>query len=178
MTAKRRKAIPKKKTLQDMRIGIFGTFDAENYGDLLFPLLAERRLRNHFPDLTLDPVSPVGGPPVWGDSPSSIGYDEFSGRREDYQGFLVGGGNIIRVTPSNLETYNKGVVPVLGYANLWAGLAAKNDDNRLPICWNAPGVPTPFPSSLHPLLRACLERVDYLSVRDDPSRARGWKSDA
>lgn len=152
-----------------MRIGIFGTFDVENYGDLLFPLLAEMRLRNHLPDVTLDPFSPVGGPSIWEDCPSSIGCDDFFGRRDDYQGILVGGGNIIRVTPSNLESYDRGLVPVLGYANLWVGVAAENNDNRIPICWNAPGAPTRFPPSLHPLLRACLKRVDYVSVRDDPS---------
>jgi polysaccharide pyruvyl transferase WcaK-like protein len=151
-----------------MKIGHLGTFDVENYGDLLFPMLAERRLQSRIPELILDPISPVGSESVWQDSPSSIGYDDFSKHREGYRGFLVGGGNIIRVTPSDLDMYQTD--PFFSYSNLWAGIAALNENNNLPICWNSPGVPSSLPVSLWPRLRSYLERVNYLCVRDEMSR--------
>ncbi len=48
-----------------MRVAHFGTFDVENFGDLLFPLLLEWRLAG--PGNEFVHVSPAGGPPVWQD---------------------------------------------------------------------------------------------------------------
>ena len=53
-----------------MRLVHFGTFDVENFGDLLFPLIARHRLAAAEIELTF--VSPVGGPPVWQDCAESI----------------------------------------------------------------------------------------------------------
>jgi polysaccharide pyruvyl transferase WcaK-like protein len=149
-------------------IAQFGTFDVENYGDLLFPLLTEMRLGGKIPDFALQPVSPVGGEPVWEDCRGSISSDAFTKERTRYRGFLIGGGNIIRATPSDLQSYRKD--PFFSYSNLWADVATQNENNKLPICWNSPGVPSSFPEPLRPLLRAGLERVDYLCVRDEQSR--------
>ena len=153
-----------------MRIAQLGTFDVENYGDLLFPLLAEKRLCSRVPGLRLDAVSPVGGPPVWKECYPTIEYDFLIERLSEYDGFLVGGGNIVRVSASLLKNYREGLTPLLGYANLWAGISAELQGGTAPICWNAPGVPAALPSELRPTLRTCLDRADYLSVRDIPSR--------
>ncbi|MHC1550911.1 polysaccharide pyruvyl transferase family protein [Phyllobacterium sp. K27] len=151
-----------------MRIAHLGTFDVENYGDLLFPVIARRRLSQYFPQLVVDFVSPAGGPSVWSDTVASLSYDDFSAKMDSYDGFLIGGGNIIRLNPTDLEAYKNGLTPLLGYSNLWAGISEENDFRR-PICWNAPGVPATFPSMLKTPLTSCLNLTDYLSVRDEPS---------
>ena len=43
------------------RIAQIGTFDLENYGDLLFPIILENELRERLKDLELILFSPVGG---------------------------------------------------------------------------------------------------------------------
>ena len=57
-----------------MRIAHYGTFDVENYGDLLFPPVLERRLsgRGH----TLTHVSPIGGRAIWEDCVETISIRE------------------------------------------------------------------------------------------------------
>lgn len=151
-----------------MRIAHLGTFDVENYGDLLFPVIARKRLSQYFPQLVVDFVSPAGGPSVWSDTVASLSYDDFSAKMDSYDGFLIGGGNIIRLNPTDLEAYKNGLTPLLGYSNLWAGVSEENDFRR-PICWNAPGVPATFPSTLKSTVTNCLNLTDYLSVRDEPS---------
>ena len=59
-----------------MKLAHFGTFDVENYGDLLFPLLLERRLSGLCDRFVH--VSPRGGPPPWNDCVETIGFDQFS----------------------------------------------------------------------------------------------------
>lgn len=57
-----------------MRLAHFGTFDIENYGDLLFPLVLAERLRHLTEEIVS--VSPLGGPAVWGGAPSTIAVEE------------------------------------------------------------------------------------------------------
>ena len=153
-----------------MRIAQLGTFDVANYGDLLFPLLARRRLRLRFPDLRLDAVSPAGGPPVWPDCDPAMGWDDFIADIGRYDAILVGGGNIVRLNPTDLAAYAGGLTPLLAYPRLWALVAAHNPAG-VPVLWNAPGVPAPFPPDLVPLLRQAMAGASYVAVRDEGSRA-------
>src|SRR5215213_9324871 len=89
---------------EDMRIAHFGTFDVENYGDLLFPLVLERRLSDLCDEFVH--VSPVGGPPPWSDCVQTVGFNQFSQETSGVDGVVVGGGQIIRATPTPLEVYN------------------------------------------------------------------------
>ncbi len=132
---------------RQVRIAQLGTFDVANYGDLLFPLLAHRRLERFFPDLHMDFVSPVGGDPVWSDCVASVPWQSFAECIESYDAILVGGGNIIRLNPTDLGHYQEGLTPLLAYARLWAAFAELNQKG-IPILWNAPGVPSP----MHPAL--------------------------
>ena len=58
-----------------MKLAHFGTFDVENYGDLLFPLVLERRLADLCDEFIR--VSPVGGPPLWQDRVPTVNFDTF-----------------------------------------------------------------------------------------------------
>ncbi len=151
-----------------MKIANVGTFDVENFGDLLFPLVVRKRMRSFFPASDFTFVSPTSGPPPWDDCVSTIAFDEFvSGPSPD--AVLVGGGNIIRSNSTNLAAYDSALTPLLAYASLWAGISARFIHNSVPICWNAVGVPTALSGSLHPALSSWLKRVDYISVRDRDS---------
>ncbi|TCP39819.1 polysaccharide pyruvyl transferase family protein [Rhodovulum marinum] len=140
-----------------------GTFDVENYGDLLFPLLLAKRL----PGYEVRPVSPCGGNPVWSDCVSSAPLEGLLGSK--CRGIIVGGGNIIHPNPSSLARYRKCGADIRGYADLWIGaaLAAGKD---VPVLWNACGVPRPIGTEFAEIAREALLRTDYLSVRDELSR--------
>lgn len=148
----------------------FGTFDVSNYGDLLFPLLARRELGGLAPQCELLPVSPAGGFPVgFAEGEASANLRDALARPEGIAGALVGGGNIIHSSASGLQAYRDAHVGALGYGNLWLGPSFLLPPGA-PLMWNAPGVPNGFRKEQHALVRAALQRADYLSVRDEASR--------
>lgn len=154
---------------EDMRIAHFGTFDVENYGDLLFPLVLERRLSDVCDDFVH--VSPVGSAPVWQDCIPAIGFEEFLREAPEVDGLVIGGGQILRASPTPLGIYDRGgVAPFVAYPSLWLGAAyiAARDD--LPLCWNAPGVPAPFDPAAARFVRWTGSVTEHASVRDLESR--------
>ncbi len=153
-----------------MRIAQFGTFDVENFGDLLFPLILRRKLE--VSELELVPVSPVGGPGVWADGVASISFREFLGQAESFDGLVVGGGNLIHARPTELQAYaTGGLTPMLAYADLWLGASVVADRLGIPLCWNAPGVPVDHGAPVSAYTQWALSRVDLRSVRDEASAA-------
>ncbi len=147
----------------------FGTFDVNNYGDLLFPLLAKEEfcgLSNN----VLRAVSPIGGaPPGLSDCAPCIGALDLVQGAEDVDGALIGGGNIIHCMPSKQPPYVAAGRGSLGYGDLWIGPTCLLPEH-VPIVWNAPGVPGPFEKAHHELVKTALKRTNYLSVRDELSR--------
>lgn len=150
-----------------MRIAQFGTFDVENFGDLLFPALLQAAIGN---GIRVDAVSPIGGSAIWEDTPSSISPTEFAKQQHIYSALIIGGGNIIRAEPSLLPSYAQSGTGGLGhYSDLWLG-AAQCARSGVPVIWNSPGVPEKLPSTLHDLVRRILDCSTYIAVRDDVSR--------
>ena len=43
-----------------MRIGLWGTFDLENFGDMLYPRIVRRELAGRVPGIEVVPFSPIG----------------------------------------------------------------------------------------------------------------------
>jgi hypothetical protein len=77
-------------------ISHLGTFDVENFGDLLYPILFRQTLRNQRVDMTIRHYSPVPGK-----APLDAGYETksicslFQPRAEPHT-LVVGGGDILR----------------------------------------------------------------------------------
>ncbi|WP_226580497.1 polysaccharide pyruvyl transferase family protein [Acuticoccus sediminis] len=147
---------------------LFGTFDVANYGDLLFPIVAAHRLRPLGWEVV--PVAPTMQqtgledalqPHALGRLPGGIAGDAV----------LIGGGEIVHAWPAAfLEEYRVGDLPAWAYPSLWLGASLVGALNDLPIVWNAPGVPSPFPEPLrHTAVESALAAADYVAVRDDAS---------
>ncbi len=150
-----------------MRIAHFGTFDVENYGDLLFPLVLERRLagRGH----ALTHVSPVGGSPIWEDCVETISIRD--AMTQSFDGIIIGGGHIIHGHPSDLKAYRESEDRGLfAYADLWLGSTLRACELGVPIVWNSPGVPGHFLPETAELARWAAGQASYLAVRDATSR--------
>lgn len=150
-----------------MRIAHFGTFDVENYGDLLFPLVLERRLAGRGHELIH--VSPIGGDPVWGDCVATISTREAMALELD--GVILGGGHLIHAQPSDVPLYrDSGDRGLFAYADLWLGSTLRAEELGVPVVWNAPGIPGPLPSETAELLRWAAGEAAYVAVRDETSR--------
>ena len=149
-----------------LRIAHFGTFDVENYGDLLFPLVAQRRLAAL--DAELLCVSPVGGPPVWPDTVPTVAAAALGD--EPLDGVLFGGGNLVHAGPAGVDDYRgDGLTWLLAYARLWIDSARLAAERGIPLCWNAPGVPGGFGTRSAAALRTAVDAAAYVAVRDQQS---------
>src|SRR5256885_15229585 len=79
----------------DVAVGMAGTFDVENYGDLLFPLIADAALRRRDPRIRVVPFS------VNGKSESSWPFlvqpvEELAASLPNLLALLIGGGQLVR----------------------------------------------------------------------------------
>ena len=152
-----------------MRIAHFGTFDVANYGDLLFPLVLERRLAHLGAEIVH--VSPVGGAAVLCDGrPSRVSREAFEAQ---FDAVIVGGGNILHARETSLPAYREDPETArLAYAGLWLGASALAARLEIPLVWNAPGVPAAFGPATSPFVAWAAASCDRLAVRDSGSAHR------
>jgi hypothetical protein len=160
-------------------IAIFGTFDIANYGDLLFPLIAARRLADEGEQVMA--VAPRGGRPVV-DALPSIGVDEFARDATSVRGVLLGGGNIVRASlPSAAYDGGDECLPI-AYPSLWLGACLAARARGVPLAWNAPGIAEELPPMAARALRRVAEASVLVSVRDEGSlrrlRATGYEGES
>ena len=148
-----------------------GTFDVANYGDLLFPLIAAARAREH--DITVQAVSPTTGEGLpYRDAVRPIDVNAMLSREDlRVDAILVGGGYIIIGQQAvGLQTYEAAAVSSHAYPSLWMGATLAAALRDVPVIWNAPGVPYPFAQQRKSqLIDPALRAADYVSVRDAAS---------
>ena len=154
-----------------LQIGICGTFDVQNYGDLLFPLLAEAELSRRFGPITLHRFSYFDkAPPEWPYDVTSL--VKLPKLVRELDGMIIGGGALIR--------FDKGVAP--GYfppspdihhpTGYWLTPALTCLDAGCPVAWGAPGrAGGAVPRWAEPLMRLAIGLSRYVAVRDDDTRA-------
>jgi lipopolysaccharide transport system ATP-binding protein len=154
---------------RELQIGICGTFDVQNYGDLLFPLIAEAELSRRLGRVKLHPFSYSSkAPPDWPyavrslvDLPAEIG---------GLDGLVIGGGHLIRFDKDVAPGYGPPSPAIHHPTGYWLTPALIALQHGLPLAWNAPGVHGGIPAWAEPLMQVALGRSGYASVRDEPSR--------
>jgi GT2 family glycosyltransferase/glycosyltransferase involved in cell wall biosynthesis/polysaccharide pyruvyl transferase WcaK-like protein len=159
-----------------VRIAHLGTFDVGNYGDLLFPLVAEARLRAlaetfgiGADELEIVHFSPLGGPPVWSDAVSTRPIAELD-HCGPFDAVILGGGHLVHALPTNLPAYqDAGAISFTAYPSLWLSAARIAARDGAKLLWNAPGVARPLAGRAAALLQAATEHIHYLAVRDETS---------
>jgi hypothetical protein len=151
------------------RILIAGTFDVANYGDVLFPLIAERRLKSLGIDTV--PVSPAGTPTAFADAMPVLSVAAMLTDPGPIDGVLIGGGYIVHQRRFDfLREYQDAEVVDWAYPGLWLGATLIGALHDVPVVWNAPGVLFPFSRRVRDdLIAPTLRAADYVSVRDQGS---------
>lgn len=149
---------------------VSGMFDMNNYGDLLFPLVARQRLAEVGFDLV--PVAPAGSRAAFSDALPTVDIDTMmDASRQPAAGILIGGGYIIHAhTLDFLDHYAGAGLGGWCGAGLWLGATLAAAMRDIPLAWNAPGVPHPFSARQHRLLAPALQAASYVSVRDEGSQ--------
>ncbi|HVZ10031.1 polysaccharide pyruvyl transferase family protein [Rhodopila sp.] len=148
---------------------VTGMFDMDNFGDLLFPLLASRRLA--LAGLEAVAVAPSNSRPGFADAMEPRAAADMLTGACPAAGILIGGGYMIHTSPlSFLDRYRGAEAASWGGPGLWIGATLAAALHDVPIAWNAPGVPHPFSARQRPVVHAALRAASHVAVRDHASR--------
>src|SRR5258708_4960335 len=151
-------------------IGICGTFDVANYGDLLFPLIAESELTERLGAVTLHRFSYYARtPPEWPYEVTSVTALPRMIHRLD--GLLIGGGHLTRFGKQVAPGYDAATPEIHHPTGYWLTPALIALQHDVPLVWNAPGVFRDIPAWANPLMEMALTLSRYVAVRDEPSRS-------
>jgi lipopolysaccharide transport system ATP-binding protein len=152
-----------------LRIGMTGTFDLANFGDLLFPLVARHELERRLGPVEIRPFSyHARSAPSWPFDVAPL--DQLAKELPSLDLLLVGGGDIIRFDPLVAPNYYPTSPRVHHPTGFWLGPIFLAHAASVPVVWNAPGVPRPIPAWARALVRASVAVSAYVSLRDAASR--------
>jgi hypothetical protein len=154
-----------------VRVAQVGTFDVENFGDLLFPLLARRALADRLPELEMVLYSYRSkSAKEWPFEVRQLGalIEEIG----EYDLVLVGGGDIVRFDKEIAADYRPADAALHHPTSLWMAPTLLAAAHQIPVAWNAIGVPADCPAWAAPATRSVLSAVNYLAVRDELSADR------
>jgi GT2 family glycosyltransferase len=154
--------------MHPIKIAISGTFDVENYGDLMFPLIAEYEIGRRVESLQVTRYSyreKIAG--SWPYDVTPLGRLESD--LESYDGLLIGGGHLIRFDKTVAEGYfpiDEKIQHPTGY---WLAPALAAHTAQVPVLWNAPSATNDTPPWGRSLVKVALDLSSYVSVRDASS---------
>ena len=152
------------------QISICGTFDVENYGDLLFPLIAQKELSDRLGDVRLHRFSyHEKTEPEWPFEVTSL--VDFPKMIGELDGVLLGGGHILRFDKLIAKDYLPPSPQIHHPTGYWLSPILAAVTNGLPVAWNAPGMLGRVPAWAAQLMELAVSNSDYVSVRDRESKA-------
>lgn len=161
-------------------VGLLGTFDLANFGDLLLPAVAEHELIRRMPDLIVRRFSPFGWehpvPMDGGEVAEPLGAPTPERRAEvarDCDALVIGGGEIIHFLDHLLAPhYDTTPEATVARAPSTWFVDGAGPHEPIATAWNAVGIPFDIDDEHVPLVRAAANRHRFLAVRDDESRKR------
>jgi polysaccharide pyruvyl transferase WcaK-like protein len=168
--------------LRGPRVGIWGTFDVANFGDLLFPRIFEQELRRRLPDAVVRAYSPLGHlhpiPMAGGMHVESLGRptaDRLARLAGELDLVAIGGGDIIHPR-DDLYALWYGMAPAdaepLRPSSFFVDGLGRRLETSTPTAWHAVGVPFDLEGEFAKRVRRACSRRAYLAVRDERSRRR------
>lgn len=148
------------------QVAIFGTFDVENYGDLLFPIIAQEELTRRLGSVNLQPFSySTKNSSEWPYAVTSL--VELPDAAGNLDGVLIGGGFLIRFDKFVAQGYGPTTPNIHHPTGYWLTPALIAAQHAIPLIWNAPGMHcNDIPGWARPLLKVALEQSRYVRVRD------------
>jgi len=151
-----------------LKIGLFGTFEVDNYGDILFPVIFEKEIKKRGIKCQIYLFSPTAGYLKYDNRPVYSVRDDLPNVDLDF--YIIGGGDIIRF--DNTPVYSLERLGFPAYYYCWVIPTLYAVIKNKPIIWNAPGVPFEFSDVQNDLARIVTDASTYVSVRDEFSKRR------
>lgn len=151
-------------------IAISGTFDVENYGDLMFPIMADHELSRRLGSVRLTRYSYLEKvKPSW--PYDVIPLSNLNTDVANHTALLIGGGHLIRFDKSVAKGYFPSDGDTHHPTGYWLTPALAASNTGVPVFWNGPSASLDTPAWAAPMLRAALEMSEYVAVRDEPTAA-------
>lgn len=150
-------------------IAEIGSFDVENYGDLLFPIVLKGKLEKQIKIGEFILFSPNGGKKPFEEETYVYPIDHLEKMHQKihFDAIIIGGGDVIRLDKDVLKCYPKDFKSSL---NFWMEPIIVAKKYNIPVIFNCPGVPHYFQGIEQEMISSLLNQVDYLSVRDQQSK--------
>lgn len=160
--------------MKKYRIAQIGSFDVENYGDLLFAYVFAHNIEKYVKvdEIVLFAPKRCKMPFTNGEKDVySVAELEDMHRESPFDAIIVGGGDLVHCT--KIRTYMPHISDEwVDYEALymWMIPSIISWKYDIPLLWNAPGVPMTFMESETMMVRELCKCVDYMSVRDNISK--------
>ena len=151
------------------KIAQIGSFDVENYGDLLFPYVLETQLKKRLSDVDIILFSPNGGKKPFEENRNVYPVHELEKMHLKYHfdAIIIGGGDVIRLDSNVLSDYESSYMAA---ELMWIEPILIANRYSIPVIFNAPGVPFSFSNFKKDNVKKLIECLDYCSVRDNESK--------
>lgn len=148
------------------QIAIHGTFDVENYGDLLFPIIAEAELSRRLGQVEMHRFSyHEKSTADWPYTVTSL--TELPMIAHHLDATLIGGGFIVRFDKVVADNYLPPAPSIHHPSGYWLVPALMALQHGVPLIWNAPGMHcNDVPEWATPLVRLAIEQSPHVRVRD------------
>lgn len=144
-----------------------GSFDVENFGDLLFPIVFEFEMKKRLQLNNLFLFSPIGGKmPFYNKKVySATNLNSFI-NKHTVDGIVLGGGDTIRLDKKVLRDYPESFFPSF---SMWQYPILLANMHEIPVVFNCPGVPLPF-EEYQKIVEDSVSLASYVSVRDNNAK--------
>ena len=154
--------------MKKYNIAQIGSFDVENYGDLLFPIVLENELKKRIKINKIYLFSPNGGvQPFYKNKVYPIKDLEKVIKSDHIDIIVIGGGDVIRLDKIVTLKYNFSYDTSFSFWQVPILLGLKYN---IKVVFNSPGVPFGFTFDQLQFSSLLLDQVEYLSVRDENSK--------
>lgn len=153
-----------------MKIGMFGTFDVGNFGDILFPIIAEKKLAalGHFEieKFSFRKCSAA----TWCYDVTPM--EELPSRIADLDLVIVGGGHLVHFNPNMQKGYKPNTPDIPHPLGFWWLPALAGASAGLPVALHGVSTDPYFPDWASTLMVAFVDSLTVATVRDEQSRLR------
>src|SRR5688500_15525666 len=150
------------------RVAIVGTFDVENFGDVLFPIVARHALAARIPDVEVVPFSYHDRDAAdWAYDVRSL--SRLGDELGDIDLVLVGGGHLIRFDKTVAFGYSPPDADLHHPTAYWLMPTLLAGWTGVQVAWNAVGVSSDTPAWAAPLLAEAAQAVTYSTILYDQS---------
>lgn len=154
-------------------IALFGTFNVENYGDLMFPVIFKRAMEKRGLDFNLVLFSPEKTcAKALDDSTMVYAAEEIEAmhNQRPFDAIVVGGGALVHYNQIAVKFPDSDNVVPYDITESWFYPVEFAARKNIKLIFNLPQIPYPFSKPFKNISQAAFDSCEYISFRDEISK--------